>query len=71
MEYLVGWKNCGPEEDQWIKRREFIWTAEELIREYEMKNQRDDILPEMPEVTEVKEIPKTNVEIRLPQRTRQ
>ncbi|PTB56005.1 hypothetical protein M431DRAFT_481468 [Trichoderma harzianum CBS 226.95] len=36
-EYLVRWKGCGAEEDEWVKRIELVWTAEEMVREFESR----------------------------------
>ena len=34
MEYLIRWKGCGPEDDQW-KNIKGLQDAKELVKEYE------------------------------------
>lgn len=68
LEYLVRWKNCGPEDDQWKKRTELIWTAEDLLRQYEDLHSPSDKLPRQPDAEEVQHIPRSNIAVHLPAR---
>ncbi|KAH6603966.1 hypothetical protein Trco_007412 [Trichoderma cornu-damae] len=68
IEYLVRWKNCGPEDDQWLKRRELLWTAEDLVRQFESTKPTTHLYPHMAETTMVNAVPKTNIQVVLPAR---
>lgn len=75
LQYLVRWKGHSAADDKWLERRELIWTAEELVRQYDQRyplsrtdktklgygDTSTELLPPNAQT-------KTNIEVRLPHR---
>lgn len=48
------------------KRGELIWSAEDLVRQYERDHPTDQLLLEESQVVEIVHIPQTNIQVVVP-----